>query len=253
MSKLLLAISSWPPSAENGDHQASRDTFLKGADGLDYFFFMGDGTPIRENEQELDAAWKSGLEKYPHYSNHADKSDKFYVKYQQAFPLVDLSGREIMLPAPWDFKHLPFKVREIFRWARGRDYSHICKVDTDSYVDIPRLLTSGWENADYMGYPFWQDGIPVASGGAGYIVSRRSFEILADTPITIPFEDSWVGRTMHTHGIALQQDTRFRVNSPHEFSSGPRPDNDAITSHLGFSPEPYDNRDMYLAHKLRHP
>ncbi len=240
MSKLLLAISSWPYV----DHEASRDTFLKGADGLDYFFFMGDGTPTRENEQEMDKSWRSGLEKYPHYQNHAATSFLWHSE-----PLAD----EVWVPAPWDFKHLPFKVREIFRWANARPYSHIFKCDTDTYVDIPRLLGSGWENADYMGYPFWQDGIPVASGGAGYIVSRRAFSILADTPITIPFEDSWVGRTMHAHGIALQQDSRFRVNSPHEFSSGPRPDNDAITSHLGFSPEPYDNRDMYRAHKLRHP
>ncbi len=245
MSKLLLAISSWPMSAVNGDHQASRDTFLKEA-VVDYFFFMGNGIPILENEVELDAAWEEGLLKYPHYSNHAAISTKLPFQY---LPYPD----DMFLPAPWDFKHLPFKVREIFRWAHDRPYSHICKVDTDSYVDIPRLLGSGWENVDYMGYPFFQDGIPVASGGAGYIVSRHAFGILKDAPITIPFEDSWVGRTMHAHGIALQQDSRFRVNSPGDISSGPRPDNDAITSHLGFSPEPYDNRDMYLAHKLRYP
>ena len=140
--KVLLAISSWPISAENGDHQSSRDTWLTRSEGLDYRFFMGDGTPANENEELIEKKW---ITRPGHYAGKLGVSE--ITAYQ---PKED----EVLFPVPYDFKHLPFKVREIFRWAKTRDYDYIFKVDTDTYVDVPRLLTSGFQNHDYTGTPF---------------------------------------------------------------------------------------------------
>ena len=239
--KVLLAISSWPPSAINGDHQSSRNTWLQYAHGLDYKFFMGDGNAVHENDDLIDAEW----ERRPgHYATKPSVSDPItYV------PKAD----EVLLPCPYDFKHLPFKVREICYWTLDCDYDYLFKVDTDTYVDIPRLLASGFEQHDYIGTPFTVGDLAYASGGAGYWVSRRAMCFLATAAIATPWDDIWVGQTLREYGIPLHIDTRYNVCSPHDFSSGPRPDNDSITSHLGFSPEPFNQQDMYAAHKLRWP
>jgi hypothetical protein len=237
--KVLLAISSWPMSAENGDHDASRRTWLTRAKGLDYRFFMGDGTSVAENEALIDEVWQR---RPAHYSNKLAAS----VPFSYA-PQAD----EVMFSVPYDFKHLPFKVREIFRWAWVRGYDYVFKADTDTYVDVPRLLASGFQEFDYVGTPFFVDGQPFGHGGAGYWVSRAAFKLFLDAPIATSWDDIWTGQILFDHNIPLHVDYRYQINSPHNFSAGPQPGNQAITSHLGFSPEPFDHNDMFLAHRLR--
>lgn len=162
--KILLAISSWYVSSLNGDHQSSRDTWMKNSNGIDCKFFMGDGSPVSINEEDRELLDKSWNERPNHYNDKPSESIK--IDY---IPKED----EVLLPCPYDFKHLPFKVREIFRWALARDYDYIFKVDTDTYVDVPRLLVSGFQNSDYSGTPFWKDGNAFASGGAGYWISKK--------------------------------------------------------------------------------
>jgi len=236
--RALLAISSWPESATNGDHDATRATWLRQDLGIDCRFFLGDGTPAPANEA-LDSAWSQRL---PHY--HSKLGESHRIIYT---PQAD----EVLLPVPWDFKHLALKVREIMRWAHAQGYDHVFKVDTDTYVDIPRLLASGYAAHDYVGFPFARDGWAQASGGAGYWLSRHAMEAVKDAPVELAYEDTWVGQTLRHAGILLRHDSRYRVCYPHDASEGPRPDNDAITAHLGFSPEPYDHRDMYRAHRRR--
>ena len=74
---------------------------------------------------------------------------------------------------------------------------------------------------------------------------------MCDAPITIPWDDIWVGEELARHNIFLNGDDRYKVNYPHMFELGPKPNNDSITSHLGFSPEPFNKDDMYLAHHIR--
>jgi hypothetical protein len=237
---ILLAISSWPISAQNGDHQALRDTWINQSD-VDCRFFMGDGTPINENEDSINVSWN---DRPQHYKNKLSTSIK-----TEYIPMDD----EVLLSVPYDFKHLPFKVREIFRWAYEREYDYIFKCDTDTYVDIPRLLNSGFENFDYIGTPFYINEEQYASGGAGYWISKRGYSLLLNSPIQIPWDDIWAGQELRKHGITMQVDTRYNVCMPHNFLAGPRPDNNSITSHLGFSPEPFNKDDMFLAHSLRFP
>ena len=236
--KLLLAISSWPPSMTNGDHAASRATWLRQDLGIDCRFFIGDGTPALPSDL-LDRLWN---ERLPHYHNKAGESRLVHLE-----PQAD----EVVLRVPWDFKHLALKVREVVRWAYDQGYDHLFKVDTDTYVDIPRLLASGFEAHDYAGHPFPRDGWMQASGGAGYWLSRRAMEVLKDAPVTNIYEDTWVGEVLCASGIRLHPDERYRVCFPRHFEEGPRPANNRITSHLGFSPEPFESRFMHMAHRLR--
>lgn len=74
---------------------------------------------------------------------------------------------------------------------------------------------------------------------------------MIDESINIPWDDIWVGNNLRKNGIGLTGDTRYNVNMPHNFLNGPRLNNNAITGHLGFSPEPFNNKDMWEAHRLR--
>ncbi len=244
--KPLLAISSWPQAAMQGDHQASRETWLAGViviggepAPIAYRFFMGDGTRVHDSE-ELNAAWEGRLEHYRHKAG-----ESYRINY---WPLAD----EVMLPIPWDFKHMALKTREIVRWALEHEYAPLFKVDTDTYVDIPRLLATDYVEHDYIGFPFQRDGWAQASGGAGYWLSKRAMEIIADAEVDMAYEDTWVGTVLRSHGIILHQDMRYRVGWPHDLHEAPSEQNDHITLHLGFSPDPFDNREMIAVHRLRY-
>lgn len=236
--KPLLAISTWPQSATNGDHDVSRSTWIR-QDLMACRFFMGDGTTHASNEL-LDLAWEGRL------AHYRDKPGESW--------LVDYAPREdeVMLPVPWDFKHMALKTREIVRWALAHGFTHMFKVDTDTYVDVPRLLASEFTLHDYIGFPFACDGWAHASGGAGYWLSQRAMEALRDAAVNIPYEDVWTGQTLRDAGILLHHDHRYRVCYPHDASEGPRPGNENITAHLGFSPEPFDNQEMLAVHRQRH-
>ena len=237
--KVLLAVSSWVKGAQQGDHEASRATWAKEIPGVDIRFFMGDGTPVNQNEK-VDTAWVSRPPQYLDKASHLESTD-----YR---PLPD----EVMLPVPDDFKHLPYKVRAIFAWALQHGYDFVFKVDTDTYVDVPRLMASGFEKWDYIGTEFCDEKFGSrASGGAGYWVNRKSLVLLSSSPVETCYEDNWTGSTLRAHGVSLHKDDRYIVNDRNNFEMGPRSNNNAITSHLGFSPEPYDNRNMHIAHMLR--
>ena len=57
-----------------------------------------------------------------------------------------------MLAVPDDYANLWKKTQAICRWAVFGGYDYIARIDTDTYVHVPRLLASGFENYDYSGY-----------------------------------------------------------------------------------------------------
>lgn len=123
---------------------------------------------------------------------------------------------EIHLKCADDYNNLPFKTREICKWASGKTIEHLFLCDNDTFL-IPRLmLTSGFEKFDYagkiskpLGIPFryehvgregqrelYQRCYPWASGGYGYFLSKKAVgEIAYDFP-TSECEDLWVGQVM---------------------------------------------------------
>lgn len=115
---------------------------------------------------------------------------------------------EIFLDVPDDYTRLPFKVKAILQWALGKGYEYVFKADDDTFVYLDRLMASGFEGCDYLGYCYPSHGNYI-SGGCGYWLSRRAMQaVVLSTPETWA-EDAWVGQTLAKAGIRPTRDGRY--------------------------------------------
>lgn len=140
----------------------------------------------------------------------------------------DLRGDELWLPCPDDYDSLPQKTRGFCRWALANvDFEYLFKCDDDTYVCLDRLMRMP-AGLDYCGWNVQGRGF--ASGGGGYLLSRRAAQIVADrlTERRGP-EDLLVGQHLRRAGIALVHDSRFYPFS--RLSRAPQPTNAQITGH----------------------
>jgi hypothetical protein len=124
-----------------------------------------------------------------------------------------LKSDEIKIDIRDDYSSLPLKIQAACKYALENDYTHMFRTDNDSYVYVNRLLASGFEDHDYTGYcldyPFHLDRFRYATGGAGFILSRKAMEIVAKNSPFHPAEDLWIGALLHQHGIRCHRDTRY--------------------------------------------
>ncbi len=151
----------------------------------------------------------------------------------------------LFLPIPDDYASLPLKTWAACRWilANRPDVSHVFKCDDDTVVHVDRLMDSGFEEHDYVGHvhapPYAVDnnGILYAHGGAGYWLSRRAMQLVADFgPPTSgghpdpkhPIEDGTVARILLRSGISPASDPRYRRAKA---DGWPTPQNQFITGH----------------------
>ena len=121
-----------------------------------------------------------------HWSRCAAIRDTWWTPQVHFF-----TGNE--LDVPDDYAHLPQKTKAICQWAvtRGHLWAFLC--DTDTYVHVPRLLALPL--TDYMGYHL--EGKDYASGGAGYVLSRKAMDIVANSSTDgFANEDEFVGKTL---------------------------------------------------------
>jgi hypothetical protein len=111
-------------------------------------------------------------------------------------------------------------------YAYARGYDHMFRCDTDTYVWINRLLASGFEQHDYMGYCLEYPGqetirghaTRTAHGGDGFFLSRRAMEIIKNAKPHTYYDgkywgDMWTGDVLWRHGIHCKRDTRFMDGS----------------------------------------
>lgn len=155
------------------------------------------------------------------------------------------------LDVPDDYNSLPQKTQAICRWAFLNEIDYLFKIDTDTYVNVERLLASGFENYDYTGYVLDWLEVPYCSGPA-YWLSRKAFEIVANAdlsqfrdPSYPNAEDVIVGRILKAAGILPFHDRRYALYED------VLPGNDVISSHLS-SRQAYQIEFMYQAHKKAH-
>ena len=147
------------------------------------------------------------------------------------FPKLD----EEFLDCDDAYLALPFKTQALCRYALAHDYTHLFKCDNDTYVDVPRLLASGFSNYDYVGFD-WDGRGGYCSGGAGYWLSRAAMEVVTVAAFTLDHgdamcrslrgEDLQVGEALRAAGIRPTGDRRYRLRTP-----GPARGNDIITLH----------------------
>jgi hypothetical protein len=162
----------------------------------------------------------------------------------------------LVLPCPDDYASLPQRTMWFCRWAAkagsmeqgagsktelqvpaslplapcSPPFDYLFKCDDDTYISLPRLRAFDPAGRDYIGAE-WRPGVGYASGGAGYLLSRRAAMIVAERFESYPTgaEDLLVGRILAAAGIELSIDPRFVP-----FGSAdrrPRADNDLITAH----------------------
>lgn len=209
--KLLIAISSCYDFEKNGNNQVLRETWLP--DAPDYKFFFGTG---------------------------------------QGAEVAELPPDAVLLPdVEDDYGHLSAKTQHSLRWAAERDYDFVFRCFPDTYCRPERLLACGFEAHDYYGdfrgEHCGPDNYP--SGGPGYVLSRKAFELLLDAPIdgvhrvSHYAEDLWVGQILNRHrdiGLKYCDDPRF-VNHGTK-GDGPRLTNEVISTHLSCPDRYYPDR-----------
>jgi hypothetical protein len=110
-----------------------------------------------------------------------------------------------------------------------QDCDYVFKADDDTYIAAERILNYDRDGADYIGAAFRSD-IGCASGGAGYWLSRKAVEIVANQLTDICWaEDFAVGKLLEANRIRLKNDERFI-----QFGDSvrrPLADNDIISTH----------------------
>lgn len=123
---------------------------------------------------------------------------------------------ETRLDAQDDYHSLPWKTREIVKWATNRNFDNVFLCDTDTFVIPRKLMKTGYLNYDYYGVNSKPLGEmfnytapdrnrkqwrlphchPWMSGGVGYFLSRHAMEIVGERLPDIWAEDLWVGQVM---------------------------------------------------------
>lgn len=179
MKKIIICVKSCQRDLERGDHDAIRSTW--GA--------------VAQQHGILTRFFVGSSDKKSSY-----RSD------------------EVALNCEDDYANLPFKTREICRWAVGKQVDYIFLCDTDTYLYIPHLITCRFDENDYLGYTLHApnkifkesyqttdtEGRPLVispcytwcSGGLGYFLSRPAFREVADTYPQCWAEDMFVGQVL---------------------------------------------------------
>lgn len=99
----------------------------------------------------------------------------FYGKPRDGFPRTALAD-EIFLECPDGYGSLPHKTVGVCRYAVEHGFKFVYKCDTDTYVNVEKLLIEILQNNfDYAGYLHGD----VCSGGPGYLLSHYACKVVA--------------------------------------------------------------------------
>jgi hypothetical protein len=98
------------------------------------------------------------------------------------------------------------KTKAACRRALDQGYSHVFIICSDTYVVIPRLLASGYENHHYSGH---RAGEGHAGGGCGYWLDGRAMRAVIEARTFNDYEDRWVGTVLKEAGIECFHDPRY--------------------------------------------
>lgn len=147
-----------------------------------------------------------------------------------------LDGDVLHLPCGEGYSALVHKIREFCRWALTQDFDYLFQCDDDTFVVADRFLEYDPAGRDYVGVdPVDQLKPKYASGGAGYWLSRRAAEAVAQMDVERTIVESsinagdycvyWVLKDRFT----FTNDQRFQAwNQPHRL---PKSSNEIVTVH----------------------
>lgn len=125
---------------------------------------------------------------------------------------VPTADDEVTLDVADGYDNLSNKFRAICKWALDNSYDFLFRVDTDAYVYADRLLKSGFEKHDYSGFTLDYPGHLAHAryaSGAGWTLSRKAMQVVADNEPDNQADDLWTGRILFRNGIRCHRDTRY--------------------------------------------
>lgn len=233
--KALIAVMSWIAACRGGVNDSQRGTFLQDVakfSDLDYKIFLGDGTGTGEDEYDINKSFESA--DYGAKAKNAPNNLKVPFDYS---PKVD----ELMFQVPDDFLHASYKAKKMWQWALDNGYDYVFQCMSDTYVDVEKLMHSGFEEHDFIGCTYDTNRCP--HGGAGYWLNKKCLEIMTKAHVDYWADDGWAGWTLPKHGIKLYPDPRYG-NFPYNF---PTRQNNIITAHLNATVSDM----MYSIHQQR--
>ena len=240
MSKVLIAINGWVKGATNGDHQAIRDTYAKEISAypnLDLRFFIGNGTSFEGDEDKLLHSLNNKFACPGHQEKAMSTRKDGPFSYS---PRED----EIILPCPDGYFYVSMKTKENHRWALAQGYDYVFQACTDTFIDIPKLMRSGFEGKDYIGTRIGIQNEWYAAGGCGCWHSKRACQIIVGSQPDDWAEDRWTGVLLQKNGVKFHHDARYAGGGKF-----PHSNNDIITSHLCDTPRTYNNSEMHDAYR----
>ena len=143
----------------------------------------------------------------------------FDVRFFVGGDACPLESDETRLPVPDDYWTLTPKTKGICAYMVDCHYDYVYLCDTDTYLEVPDLVMSGFQKYDFSGghlcqtEPGQEFGKPYApwttdrggvadpfyvylSGGVGFFLSRRAAAILYATYYYHHSEDVWVGQVL---------------------------------------------------------
>jgi hypothetical protein len=221
--KTLICILGWVDGCRKGVHKAQRSTFLqdvKKFPNLDYRIFVGDGTETGEDEYDVNKSFEAA-----HPLTQGKNSHNVPLPFDYT-PKDD----EVVLHVPDDLVHVAYKARAAWQWALYSDYDYVFNCFCDTYIDIEKLMCSGFEEHDFIGMTYDSNRCP--QGGAGYWLSRKCLHVLAKAHVDFWADDGWSGWTLQKSDIYLHHDPRYGQYP----DTVPTRHNDHISTHLGQYP-----------------
>ncbi len=134
-------------------------------------------------------------------------------------------------------------------WAYDNGFDFVFSCFPDTYARPERMLTCGFENYDYFGTVYQHPGgTAYCQGGAGYLVSRKSMEIVRSNPTSYLNDDCWLGDTLNRDDIVRGHSELFK-----QWAGRPEASNSIVTNHLSYVSNslgvPYTAQFMYDEHQ----
>lgn len=129
---------------------------------------------------------------------------------------AELPEKTVKLECDDSYQGLPEKVREIARWAKEHEYDFMLKCDDDTVVDPARLLSSRYEDHEYIGRANRPPQPYVVPMGFNYWLSKKCIEIVSESPLPLDGsndDEKWVAKNLWDHGIALTDDFRYALHT----------------------------------------
>jgi Galactosyltransferase len=142
------------------------------------------------------------------------------LKFVTGSPTSKRASDEINFDCDDSYLGLPEKTQRICNWAYLKRWGHIFLCDTDTLVDVSKLLALPYEDFDYAGgfkggqaevgkqFEYIDKYIyssnfnrsmllwPWASGGYGYFLSPKAQAVVGGTPSQVWAEDMYVGQVL---------------------------------------------------------